>query len=148
VAPDVAESITIDADTARVYAAVSDVRRMARWGAECFAAWVLSPTRFVGFNRRGALIWFTTCRIVVAEPAEEFAFEVTAFGMPVSRWGYRLVPVPGGTEVTEYWSDRRSRGAMVLGRVFTGKVVYHRPDANRENIRATLARLKRELERS
>jgi hypothetical protein len=34
----------------------------------------------------------------------------------------------------------------VLGRVFTGKAANHRPEVNRENMRATLARLKRELE--
>jgi len=143
---DVAESVTIEADPAAVYSTVSDVRRMARWSAECFATWVLSRTRFVGFNRRGPFVWFTTCRVVVAEPGEEFAFDVTTFGLPVSRWGYRFVPVPGGTEVTEYWSDRRSRRALVLGRVFTGRAAHHRPEVNRENMRTTLARLKRELE--
>jgi hypothetical protein len=51
----------------------------------------------------------------------EFAFDVTTFGMPVSRWGYRFSPTEGGTEVTEYWIDKRNLGATVLGRVFTGK---------------------------
>jgi uncharacterized protein YndB with AHSA1/START domain len=148
---EVAETVRIAAEPAEVYAAVSDVRRMARWSPECFAVWVLSrragvPARFVGFNRRGPFVWFTTCRVAVAAPGEEFAFDVTTFGMPVSRWGYRFAPVPGGTEVTEYWSDRRTRSARVLGRVFTGKAANHRPEVNRENMRATLARLKRELE--
>ncbi len=148
---EVAERITVGAQPAAVYGAVSDVRRMARWSPECFAAWVWSrrhgaPARFVGFNRRGACVWFTTCRVVAAEPGEEFAFDVTTFGMPVSRWSYRLAAVPGGTEVTECWQDRRSRGAHVLGRVFTGRVANARPEANRDGMRTTLARLKRELE--
>lgn len=148
---DVAERVIIAVPPEVVYRAVSDVRRMARWAAECFATWVVSrrnglPARFIGFNRRGPFVWFTTCRLVAAVPGEEFAFDVTAFGMPVSRWGYRLAAVPGGTEVTEYWTDRRGRGARILGRVFTGRVADHRPEANRENMRSTLTRLKRELE--
>ncbi len=148
---EVAERITVGADPAAVYAAVCDVRRVARWSPECFAAWVWPgrpgvPARFVGFNRRGPFVWFTTCAVVAAKPGEEFTFDVTTFGMPVSRWSYRLAAVPGGTEVTECWQDRRNRGAYVLGRVFTGRVANNRPAANRDGMRATLARLKRELE--
>jgi hypothetical protein len=148
---EVAESVVVDAEPSEVYAAVADVRRMARWSPECFATWVWSrrggqAVAFVGFNRRGPLLWFTTCRVVVAEPGEEFAFDVTTFGMPVSRWTYRLAPVPEGTELTEHWLDRRTRGAHVLGRIFTGRVAGNRTEANREGMRTTLDRLKAELE--
>lgn len=148
---EIVEHITIGAPPATVYEAVSDVRRMAKWSPECFAAlvWARSgggPRRFVGFNRRGPWVWFTTCQVVTALPGEEFAFDVTTFGMPVSRWSYRLAPADGGTEVTEAWLDKRGRGASVLGRVFTGKVANERPEANREGMRTTLDRLKRELE--
>ncbi len=148
---DVAEQVTIGVPPDVAYRAVRDVRRMARWSPECFATWVWArrdgePARFVGFNRRGPFVWFTTCRVVVAEPGEEFAFDVTTFGLPVARWGYRFAAVPEGTDVTEYWVDRRGRGARVLGRVFTGRVANERPEANRDGMRTTLARLKRELE--
>jgi uncharacterized protein YndB with AHSA1/START domain len=147
----VAETVTVGAAPAEVYAAVSDVRRMARWSPECFAVWVWSrragqPARFVGFNRRGPFVWFTTCTVVAAEPGTEFAFDVTTFGMPVARWGYQLAAVPGGTQVTELWQDRRGRGAHTLGRVFTGPASKDRPAINRDGMRTTLARLKRELE--
>jgi uncharacterized protein YndB with AHSA1/START domain len=148
---DITESIIVGAPPAEVYRAVSDVRRMARWSPECFAALVLSrreggPARFVGLNRRGPWVWSTACHVVTAKPGEEFAFDVTTFGMPVSRWSYRLARVAGGTEVTECWWDQRGRGAHVLGRIFTGKVANARPEANREGMQTTLARLKRELE--
>jgi hypothetical protein len=148
---EVAERITVGVPPADAYQAVSDVKRMTRWSPECFAALVWSrrggaPARFVGLNRRGLFVWFTTCRVVTARADEEFAFDVTTFGMPVSRWSYRFVPVAGGTEVTEAWLDQRGRGANVLGRVFTGKVARERPQANREGMQTTLARLKRELE--
>jgi hypothetical protein len=84
--------------------------------------------------------------VATARASEEFTFDVTTFGMPVSRWSYRLAVAGGGIEVTESWRDQRSRGAHVLGRVFTGKVANNRAEANREGMRTTLARLKRELE--
>jgi uncharacterized protein YndB with AHSA1/START domain len=148
---DVAERITVGVPPARAYQAVSDVHRMARWSPECFAVLVWSrrgglPTRFVGLNRRGPWVWFTTCQVVTARPAQEFAFDVTTFGMPVSRWTYRLAAVDGGTEVTECWRDQRGRGAHVLGRIFTGRVANNRAEANREGMRTTLARLKQNLE--
>jgi hypothetical protein len=148
---EVSEQTTVGVPAPRVYEAVSDVRRMARWSPECFGVWVWrrqggAPARFVGFNRRGPLVWFTTCRVVTAEPGREFAFDVTTFGLPVSRWSYRLSPVPDGTEVTEHWQDRRSPGAYLLGRIFTGRAAGSRPQVNSEGMRTTLARLKRELE--
>jgi uncharacterized protein YndB with AHSA1/START domain len=147
----VAETVTVGVSPADVYAAVSDVRRMARWSPECFAVWVWSrragiPARFVGFNRRGLFTWFTTCRVVTAEPGTEFAFDVTTFGMPVARWSYQLAAVPGGTQVTERWQDQRGRGGRTMGRVFTGRASTDRPSVNQDGMRTTLARLKRDLE--
>jgi hypothetical protein len=116
---EVAESVIVNAEPAEVYAAVSDVRRMARWSPECFATWVWSRREgrtagFVGLNRRGPVVWFTTCRVVVARPGEEFAFDVSTFGMPVARWSYRLAAVPEGTELT-FYSDTDSRGTGTGG---------------------------------
>jgi hypothetical protein len=147
------ESILAGAEPDAAYAAVSDVVRMTRWSPECFAVWVYArrsgtAARFVGFNRRGPFVWFTTCRVVTARPAAEFAFEVTTFGMPVSRWSYRLEAAPGGTQITETWEDQRSRGAHLMGRVFTGRAAVDRARLNQEGMRTTLARLKRELEAS
>jgi hypothetical protein len=127
--------------------------RFARWSPECFGVWVWRrdhgghPARFVGWNKRGPFVWFTTCTVAVSTPAEEFSFDVTTFGMPVARWTYRFADLPGGgARVTEEWSDRRARGAWILGRIFTGRATNHRPEVNREGMRATLRRLKAELE--
>ncbi len=149
--PDLEERIVVDVSPELAYEAVADVRRIARWSPECFAAWVYRrrdgvPTRFVGFNRRKGFVWFTTCRVLIADPAREFTFDVSTFGQPVARWGYRFVPAGEGTEVTEYWIDRRNKGAYTLGRVFTGKSATMRPDVNRDGMRRTLRRLKHELE--
>ncbi|WP_416903958.1 SRPBCC family protein [Micromonospora echinospora] len=149
--PEITERITVSAPARTVYAAVADVRRMARWSPECFAVWVTRrdsgrPERFVGWNRRGPFLWFTTCRVVTATPGEEFAFDVTTFGQPVARWGYRFAETGAGTDVTEYWQDRRNGAARLLGRVFTGRAATERPVVNRDGMRETLRRLKRELE--
>jgi uncharacterized protein YndB with AHSA1/START domain len=148
---DRSEQITVDVPPATVYRAVSEVRRIARWSPECFAVWIWRrrgnvPARFLGFNRRGLFVWFTSCRVTTAAPGEEFAFDVTTFGMPVARWGYRLAAAPMGTEVTEYWQDRRNRGSRLVGRIFTGRASDNRPELNSAGMRTTLERLKRELE--
>lgn len=149
--PDISESIVVGVAADQAYQAVADVARMARWSPECFGVLVYrrrggQPTRFVGFNRRKGFVWFTTCKVLVADPDREFAFDVFTFGMPVARWGYRFTPAAGGTEITEYWYDHRTRGSYAMGRVFTGAVTKVRPDINRANMRTTLERLKRELE--
>jgi hypothetical protein len=148
---EITEQVVVGVPPAVAYAAVSDVRRIARWSPECFTVWVWRrrdgvPERFVGFNRRGPFLWFTTCHVVRAAPGEEFAFEVTTFGLPVARWGYRFAAVPAGTAITEYFVDQRERGARILGRLFTGRVANDRPAANRDGMRTTLARLQAELE--
>lgn len=85
------------------------------------------PQRFVGWNRRGTFVWFTNCRMVVAEADREFAFDVSSFGLPVARWGYRFAPAGDGTEVTEYWQDLRQgrtiRGAVVAAPLTDGQLV-------------------------
>ncbi|MFF4734664.1 SRPBCC family protein [Streptomyces sp. NPDC001262] len=158
----VEESILVNAPRERLYSAVADVRAMGRWSPECRAVWVPRPPvrtgrGFVGFNRKGPFVWFTWCRVVRAEHAREFAFDVSTFGLPVARWGYRFEPVAdagaggGGTKVTEYWQDLRTgpgaRFTELLGLVFTGTPAGRRADANRTGMRTTLRRIKDAAER-
>ncbi|MFF7249225.1 SRPBCC family protein [Embleya sp. NPDC008237] len=143
---EIEESLTVPLPPEAVYAVVADVRRMKEWSPEVFA---IRPRgrSFVGFNRRGPWVWFTTCRIVTADPGREFAFDVTSFGLPIARWGYRLTPAEEGTVVTEYWNDLRRDGwrrrvAEVLGLVFTGTPPAQRAARNRHGMRTTLVRLR------
>lgn len=152
----VEESIVIDAAPERVYGALADPRRMGEWSPELFAVWLVGGraepgTRFVGFNRIGWRVWFTNCRVSVARPGEEFAFQVSSFGIAIARWGYRVAAAgEGGTRLTEYWQDLRrgTGGAFItlLGRVFTGVTATGRVEHNRAGMRATLARVKAALE--
>lgn len=147
------ERIEVAASATEAFDAVADVHRMARRSPECFATWVLRkrdgrPTRFIGFNRNGMHVWFSSCHVRVAEPGQEFAFDVFALGFPVARWGYRFTPTAGGTEVTEYWIDKRTTGAHVLGRIFLGKSSKAgiREEINRDGMWQSLRCLKSELE--
>ncbi|HEU5032199.1 MAG TPA: SRPBCC family protein [Spirillospora sp.] len=157
----VEESVAIGAGTRAVYAAVADLRRMREWSPEVFATWirgraVRAGTKFVGFNRLGWRVWFTTCEVTVAVPGEAFAFRVSSFGLPVALWGYRIEAVGGEdgarTRLTEYWEDLRrgNRGAglvSLLGKVFTGVPAEERAALNRAGMRATLGRIKAGVER-
>jgi hypothetical protein len=138
-------SLRIDAIPAAAYDAVADMRAMAKLSPECFAVWRFGD-RYVGWNRRKAIIWFTTCRIVVSEPGREFAFDVTSFGLRVARWGYRFTPSGDGVDVTEYWQDRRGRIMDAVGYVISGGPPGERATMNEGGMRTTLARLKDRLE--
>lgn len=150
----VEESVFIAVAPAAVYRAVSSLQRMREWSPEFLGALYRPParvgTRFLGFNRRRAWIWFTTAVVTRADEAREFAFRVTTFGMPVSEWGFRLTPSGAGTIVTQYWRDlRRGRSAPVaklLGLIFTGSTPSGRPSVNRAGMRQTLAAMGRTLE--
>jgi uncharacterized protein YndB with AHSA1/START domain len=175
----VEESVRVAASPAEVYAAVSDLRRMPEWSPELFRVWirdggeVAEGTRFVGFNRLGWRVWFTTCEVTAAVPGRAFAFRVSTFGMPVALWGYRIEGIEhargqdgedgeaagaGGQDgeaassrLAEYWEDlrrdsRSARVAALLGRVFTGVRAEDRAELNRRGMRATLERFRAAIE--
>uniref|UniRef100_A0AAU2JGV1 SRPBCC family protein n=1 Tax=Streptomyces sp. NBC_00049 TaxID=2903617 RepID=A0AAU2JGV1_9ACTN len=150
------EHIVVDAAPADVHRLVADLRNMGRWSPECRRVWVPRTSvrrgsRFVGFNRRGLFVWFTTGRVTAlrapAAPAGcgEFIFDVGILGLPIARWGYRFEPQGDGTRVTETWQDLRTgRGARLtelLGAVFAGTDPERRIEVNRAGMRTTLARL-------
>jgi hypothetical protein len=98
----------VAAEPVVVYDLVSDVTRMGDWSPETSSCrWVGGVTgpavgaRFVGSNRRGPLVWRTTCRVTAAEPGSAFAFTVTFVGMSIADWGYEIVADGSGCVVTE-----------------------------------------------
>ncbi|MFF4652767.1 SRPBCC family protein [Streptomyces sp. NPDC001380] len=151
----VEEAVLVAAEPERVYRAVADVRSTGRWSPECRAVRVPRPpvaagTRFAGLNRRGPWVWFTECRVTRADPGRCLEFRVTAFRMPVARWGHRFAAQDGGTRVTEYREDLRTgragRAASLLGRLFTGTRPAGRHLVNRAGMGTTLQRLGQALE--
>ncbi|MEV5569126.1 SRPBCC family protein [Spirillospora sp. NPDC052269] len=155
----VEESVPIAASPDEVYAAVADLRRMPEWSPELFRVWIRDGgeieegTRFVGFNRLGWRLWFTTCEVTAAIPGRALAFRVTTFGMPVALWGYRVEGIGDGasSRLAEYWQDLRRDSrtagfASLLGRVFTGVRAEDRAELNRRGMRATLSRVRAAIE--
>jgi Polyketide cyclase / dehydrase and lipid transport len=148
----------VEAPPEVVYDAVSDLARMASWSEEYVGSWrfwrgsARPGVRFVGWNRNGRRVWFTTCRVIAADRPSLFAFESGILGLPVARWSYRIVAAAGGSDVVEEWRDLRSAGApgsaaRWLGRVFTGTTVDERAQRNEIGMRVTLERLAAEFRR-
>jgi hypothetical protein len=140
-------SLDVGAPPERLYEIVSDVTQMGRLSPECTGGrWIgreerpVVGARFLGFNRRGIIWWFTVNRVVAADPGREFAFETSTSG---ARWRYRFEPAAGGTTVTESRElmDPRPLSARLFTRLFLGGVDEH-DDELREGMATSLGRLK------
>ena len=130
----------------RAYELVSDLPRMGEWSPEnTGGSWVKGATgpavgaKFKGTNAKGKIKWSTDVTVTTADPGKEFAFDVTAAGLGVARWGFLLEAVDGGTKVTQYWDDHRNPVAKKL----TGWAlrVPDRNAHNRVSMEQTLERL-------
>ncbi len=105
------ETLTVGAAPEAVYDLVSDVTRTGEWSPICQAAWwdagdgPRADAWFTGRNQTGDTVWETRSRVEVADRPREFAWLVSDGFV---RWGYRLDPVDGGTELTESWQLRRA----------------------------------------
>lgn len=99
-------SLVVAATPQQVYDVVSDITRTGEWSPVCRRAEWVDPERtgegaqFLGHNDDGAKEWTTTSTVVRARPGEEFVWEV---GQGFVRWGYRMAPVEGSTELTHTW---------------------------------------------
>lgn len=144
-------SIHISAPPEAVWAVISDITRMGELSPECTGGrWMGGATgpvpgaRFLGFNRRGPVRWFTRNTVVVADPGRELTFDTRESG---TRWSYALEPDGDGTRVTERRSEvkRRSLAARAAAKVLLGGVESHDQEM-REGLVATLQRLKAVVE--
>jgi uncharacterized protein YndB with AHSA1/START domain len=146
-------SVVIGAPPERVWEVVSDVTRTGEWSPEnTGGVWLDGATgpvvgaRFRGMNRRGRARWATSCEVMAAVPGREFAFVTGTAAKPKTLWRYILEPTGDGTRVTESFELVKPVGAVsrLVTRVTTG-VRDRRADLE-ENVRTSLANLKRILE--
>lgn len=161
----VQDTVTIDGVSPQlVFEAVSDPSRMGRWSPENTGAVIETAggpapvgTSFVGANSRFGAKWHTRCVVTASDPGERFAFDVKAIGLRkpglkarIATWEYRLEQVPGGTKVTEVWTDGRSGWPALAAKGFDTVVTRGSTfaDWQRGNIARTLANLKKDLERT
>ncbi|MYR07085.1 SRPBCC family protein [Gordonia sp. SID5947] len=102
-APLIEESIDINASAEEVWAVISDLKRMGEWSPQCKKMIIRGGTiglgtKSVNINRRGALVWPTTSKVVRFTPAKELAFRV-AENRTV--WSYTIAPSTTGVTLTE-----------------------------------------------
>jgi hypothetical protein len=149
----VERSVEVAAPADRVWQLVSDLPGMGRFSPEATGGrWARGATGpavgavFRGTNARGLRRWATRSEVVRCEPGRAFAFAVSSVGLPVAEWSYDLQEVPGGTRVTERWTDRRGRLISLVGTVATG--VGDRVAYAGESMERTLAAVKAAAEAS
>lgn len=142
----VSVSRTIDAPAELVWNLITDLPRMGEWSPEnnggSWAKGATGPSlgaRFKGTNSNGRRRWSTDVVITACEPGREFAFEVTATGLAVANWSYRVEPEGDGCTVTETWTDTRGWIVKTLGGAISG--VSDRATFNQAGMEATLANL-------
>lgn len=145
---DYSESIFIAASPEALYDMVSDVTRTGEWSPICTACWwhdddgPREGAWFSGRNEANGRVWETKSQVVAAQRAKEFAWMV---GGSFVRWSYTLMPVDGGTRLTESWEFRPEGIAMFHEKYGADaqNQIEQRSEAARTGIPATLAAIKR-----
>ena len=153
--PTVEASTWIDADPARVWKLVSDIKLMPTLSNELQAVeWADDAdgpgvgARFIGHNEHQAFgQWSTTSQIVSCEEPCEFAWAVGEPDNPAATWRFRLTPQDGGTNLN-YWAQMgpgRSGLSMAIDAMpdKEEKVVFVRLREFETAITKTLAAIKR-----
>jgi uncharacterized protein YndB with AHSA1/START domain len=102
VAPLLQAQVDINAPASKVWALISDFRRMPQWSPQC--RWMrpfgpLRPgTRTLNLNRRNRMFWTTTGTVVEVIPEKKLSFRVNTNR---TIWSYELEPSGQGTRVIE-----------------------------------------------
>lgn len=149
-APLLQAQVDINAPAAKVWALISDFRRMPEWSPQC--RWMkpfgpLRPgTRTVNLNRRNRLFWPTTCTVVEVVPEKKLAFRVNTNR---TIWSYELEPSGEGTRVTE--SRHAENGVSAFSNVSVNTLFGGTSNFERElveGMNASLANIKAAAEKS
>lgn len=112
--------IEIDAPPAKVWALLSDLSQMRRWSPQTQLMKPLGPvqagTRTLNVNRRGLMVWPTTCKLTEVVYEKKLAFRVNENN---TVWSYELEPTATGTRVTE--TRRADDGIKPLSNFLVGR---------------------------
>lgn len=148
------DSVTVhmQATPEAVWDLVSDVTKIGRYSPETFEAeWLdgaTGPAVGVSFrghvkrNGRGPTYW-TTCKVVGCEPGREFTFAVVQGDKTVNTWSYTIAAAGDGCDVTESFE----LAPMLAMRIYWALAGWARGRTNREGMRATLERIRAEVEK-
>ncbi|MDV3129787.1 SRPBCC family protein [Mycobacterium sp. 21AC1] len=143
-APLLQAQIDIDAPVAKVWALISDVRRMPDWSPQCRLMKPFGPVRpgarTFNVNRRKFMFWPTTCTVTEFIPEQKLAFKVDANH---TIWSYELQPTETGTRVVESRHAENGVTAVsnaVVNTLFGGVPGFE--DELVEGMNASLTRIK------
>jgi uncharacterized protein YndB with AHSA1/START domain len=143
-APLLQAQIDIDAPVAKVWALVSDLRRMPQWSPQCRMMKPLGPvrqgTRTININRRNYTFWPTTSTVTEVIPETKLAFRVNANN---TIWSYELQPTEGGTRVVE--TRHAENGVKPISNMSVNALFGGVPSFERElvdGMNETLSRIK------
>jgi len=136
--------IDINAPVDKVWALISDFRRMPQWSPQCRLMKTFGPlrqgTRTINFNRRKFLYWPTTSTVTELIPEKKLAFRVNTNN---TIWTYELEPTENGTRVVE---SRHAENGVKPAANFTVQALFGGvPNFERELIdgmNTSLARIK------
>ncbi|UMG94198.1 SRPBCC family protein [Nocardioides sp. TF02-7] len=148
---DLLATTTIDAPRDRVWAMVSDLRRMASWSDQVVKTFVLGRevrrgTRFVNINHQGWKHWPTTAQVVRYAPPSDLAFRVVENR---TVWSFRLEDAGDGRTRVVHRREAPD-GVSALSRGLVGLALGGQDRftaALQEGMTATLVRLKADAER-
>jgi uncharacterized protein YndB with AHSA1/START domain len=149
-APLLQTQIDVDAPVAKVWALISDLRRMPQWSSQCRWMRPFGPlragTHTLNLNRRNRMFWPTTCTVVEVVPERKLAFRVDANR---TIWSYELEPKGAGTTVTE--SRHAENGISVFSSLSINAALGGIANFERElveGMNASLAKIKAAAEQS
>jgi uncharacterized protein YndB with AHSA1/START domain len=144
-APLLQTQIDINAPVEKVWALVSDLRRMPQWSPQCRVMKPLGPVRqgarTINVNRRNRFFfWPTTCTVTEVIPEKKVAFRVD---INHTIWSYELEPTDTGTRVVE--SRHAENGVTAISNMSVNALMGGVPSFERELVEGmneTLSRLK------
>jgi uncharacterized protein YndB with AHSA1/START domain len=136
----------INASPDEVWRVVSDLGRMPEFSPELRKAFVIGKpgigANIIGFNRRKAVVWPTTSKVVRWEPGRAVAWKTRESG---ATWVYELESTATGTAVT----GRRVLPKFTIGTSLLGPVIGGAQGHDAEladGIRLTLERIRAAIE--
>ena len=150
VTPLLQAQVDIDAPPAKVWALISDFRRMPEWSPQCRWMRCFGPlrpgARTLNLNRRNRLYWTTTSTVVEVIPEKKLAFRVNTNH---TIWTYELEPQGQGTRVIE--SRHAENGVTAVSSLSVNTLMGGTAKFERElvdGMNASLANIKAAAEKS
>jgi uncharacterized protein YndB with AHSA1/START domain len=142
----ISATVQMQATPGQVWDVVADLARMPEFSPELRKAVVVGRpgvgANILGLNRRKAVVWPTTSRVVRWEPERAVAWKTRESG---ATWVYELEPAAGGTSVTaRRVLPRFTLGTALLGPLIGGAVGHDGELA--EGLRTTLERIRDAVE--